>query len=254
MTWMLNFLEGSSIELKKWRPKLFSKDKLIRTNRSRVIGEQLDKWNVNLLSQFILLYFLTVLSLKFNENCTETYIFLKKHNVRDQSSATPKDRTLFIQGLPPYTTKVRMVPLHPIFKIKYFLKIFVQEIILGRRRTGLEKGSGFENGRACPPIKFSPGKNQTHNCTSKAGILPSKWLLIWPLCSELFQELLKPVFEKFGKVHKIILHTKLNVKLEDKEKGTSNYFGEKPKGVCILKQVTRNPYLYSKQVDKNHFL
>ncbi|XP_017300777.1 ribosomal RNA-processing protein 7 homolog A [Diaphorina citri] len=90
----------------------------------------------------------TVLSLKFNENCTETYIFLKKHNVRDQSSATPKDRTLFIQGLPPYTTK----------------------------------------------------------------------------------ELLKPVFEKFGKVHKIILHTKLNVKLEDKEKGTSNYFGEKPKG------------------------
>ncbi|KAI5719933.1 hypothetical protein M8J76_016795 [Diaphorina citri] len=90
----------------------------------------------------------TVLSLKFNENCTETYIFLKKHNVRDQSSATPKDRTLFIQGLPPYTTK----------------------------------------------------------------------------------ELLKPVFEKFGKVHKIILHTKLNVKLEDKEKGTSNYFEEKPKG------------------------
>ncbi|XP_026681512.1 ribosomal RNA-processing protein 7 homolog A-like [Diaphorina citri] len=41
-------------------------------------------------------------------------------------------------------------------------------------------------------------------------------------------ELLKPVFEKFGKVHKIILHTKLNVKLE--EKCTSNYFGEKPKG------------------------
>lgn len=90
----------------------------------------------------------TVLSLKFNENATEIYIFLKKHNVRDQSSQTPKDRTLFIQGLPPYATK----------------------------------------------------------------------------------ELLKPLFEKFGKVHKIFLHDKLNAKIEDKEVTESKYFNEKLSG------------------------
>lgn len=88
----------------------------------------------------------TVLSLKFNENATDTYIFLKKHNVRDQSDATPKDRTLFIQGLPPYATK----------------------------------------------------------------------------------DLLKPVFEKFGKIHKIFLHAKLNTKLEDKETEESKFFRDKP--------------------------
>uniref|UniRef100_A0A8D9A4F6 Ribosomal RNA-processing protein 7 homolog A n=1 Tax=Cacopsylla melanoneura TaxID=428564 RepID=A0A8D9A4F6_9HEMI len=90
----------------------------------------------------------TVLSLKFNENCTETFIFLKKHNVRDQSTETPKDRTLFIQGLPPYSSK----------------------------------------------------------------------------------ELLKHVFEKFGKVHKIFLHSKLNVKVGDEDKTASKYFGDKSSG------------------------
>lgn len=47
----------------------------------------------------------TVLSLKFNENCTENFIFLKKHSVRDQANHTPKNRTVFVQGLPPYCTK-----------------------------------------------------------------------------------------------------------------------------------------------------
>jgi len=48
--------------------------------------------------------------LKFDDNCASNHVlYFKKHNVREEESTAPTDKTLFVVNVPPYCDKVRRI-------------------------------------------------------------------------------------------------------------------------------------------------